>query len=152
MLRRSARRVPKPPPTWLSDPPVGSLFLITDVDRLGDVLVRLPGFRENTGQLRFRLVPTAAPDDHSAEYPSVPYLFNKCQVVQLDELRRSMVKAVSGVSPTCSTRPPTSPIPPHLHPCAGGCCALPHPSGFSWVLAGHPVLREAAQGAFGTSC
>ena len=94
MSRRSSRSPPAPPPAWLSNPPVGTLFRVTEGDREGDVLVRLTGFREDTGSLRFRLVPTSSPRDHLAEYPSVSFLQSKCHVIQMNDLRRAMARVV----------------------------------------------------------
>ena len=44
-----------------ADPPVGSLFRLRGGEFSGSVLVRLLGFRENTGQCRYLLLPAHDP-------------------------------------------------------------------------------------------
>ena len=100
MIRRSRRKPRTLPPSWLSNPPVGTLFLIVEGDHEGEVqvrgnvLVRLPGFREDVGSLRFRFIPDSAPRDHFPEYPSVSFL-SKCRVIQFNNLRRQVAKVVA---------------------------------------------------------
>ena len=100
MIRRSRREPRTRPPPWLSNPPVGTLFLIVEGDHEGEVqvrgnvLVRLPGFREDVGSLRFRFIPDSAPRDHFPEYPSVSFL-SKCRVIQFNNLRRQVAKVVA---------------------------------------------------------
>ena len=100
MIRRSRREPRTRQPPWLSNPPVGTLFLIVEGDHEGEVqvrgnvLVRLPGFREDVGCLRFRFVPDCAPRDHFPEYPSVSFL-SRCRVIQFNNLRRQVAKFVA---------------------------------------------------------
>ena len=57
-----------------ADPPVGSLFRLRGGEFSGSVLVRLLGFRENTGQCRYLLLPAHDPADFFFEFPSFSYL------------------------------------------------------------------------------
>ena len=78
------------------DPPVGRMFLIHSCcfGAVGDVLLRLPGCREGTGQPRYRMIPSSRPDLHSAEYPSAVGLRQYCDEVVLGGLSRVMQRVV----------------------------------------------------------
>ena len=78
-------------------PPVGALFRVQSSCRHGDVLVRLHGFRENTGSLRFRLLPARQPHRHFPEYPSMAFLERWCVSISSWSLSRSQARVVVGL-------------------------------------------------------
>ena len=91
MLRRSRRRGGSTGDVELH---VGALYRVggQDASREGDVLVRLLGFRENTGQYRFRMMPKRDPDAHFMEYPSLSYLRHRCDRVSMEDLTRNQLR------------------------------------------------------------
>ena len=74
-----------------SDPPVGSLFRLRGGDWAGSVLVRLLGFRENTGQCRYLLLPAHDPADIFFEFPSYSYLSAHCDAISWSEFGTSVL-------------------------------------------------------------
>ena len=79
------------------DLPVASLHRITAAD-LGDgagcVLVRLPGVNEYAGTPRYRFVPCRRAHLHHAEYPSMMFMKQKTEEVNLADLGRTMQKVI----------------------------------------------------------
>ena len=80
-----------------ADPPVGSLFRLRGGEFSGSVLVRLLGFRENTGQCRYLLLPAHDPADFFFEFPSFSYLSGHCDAISWSDLSRSMARVLSDV-------------------------------------------------------
>jgi hypothetical protein len=50
---------------------------------------------KNRGVLRFRLLPARSPSQHCAEYPSLPFLENKCCHIAFSDLSRNMARVVA---------------------------------------------------------
>ena len=82
------------------DPAVGTIFRLTrsgEGVQAGDVLVRLAGFREHTGNLRFCLISCDRVREARMEYPSTSFRSASCEEVQLASLSRGLQRAVSAV-------------------------------------------------------
>ena len=82
-------------PAALVDPPVGSLFRLRGGDWSGSVLVRLLGFRENTGQCRYLMLPAHDPADFFFEFPSYSFLSRHCDAISWRDLSRNMSRVLS---------------------------------------------------------
>ena len=81
----------------LADPPVGSLFRLRGGDWSGSALVRLLGFRENTGQCRYLMLPAHEPADFFFEFPSYSFLSRHCDAISWGDLSRNMSRVLSDV-------------------------------------------------------
>ena len=103
-----------------ADPPVGSLFRLRGGEFSGSVLVRLLGFRENTGQCRYLLLPAHDPAGFFFEFPSFSYLSGHCDAISWSDLSRSMARVLSDVL----SDPPTDHLVVRSVQSAGFCSRL----------------------------